>query len=212
MPGSAPKATLPGPQVTIDRLPGVPVATMTPAEKLDCETSTRYSASVAVTLYHTLPFVAGAPHCALIAESWASVVACDVSMVSLNGTALITVAPSIVMQITDAGSAEQVRAQARAPIAFYVGRMGTYYYEMLIRNGFEDEVNKIRAGWEARDPKAAAAGVSDRMLEQTAVVGPLEKCKEDLDERRALGVDLPLIGMPGRDASEMGRVLEVLMR
>ncbi len=123
----------------------------------------------------------------------------------------ITVAPSIVMQITDAGSQEQVRAQARAPIAFYVGRMGTYYYEMLIRNGFEDEVAKIRAGWEARDPKAAAAGVSDRMLDQTAVVGPLEKCKEDLDERRALGVDMPLIGMPGRDATEMGRILETLL-
>ena len=120
----------------------------------------------------------------------------------------ITVAPSIVMQITDAGSAEQVRAQARGPIAFYVGRMGTYYYEMLIRNGFEDEVNTIRAGWEARDAKAAAAGVSDRMLDQTAVVGPLDRCKEDLDERRALGVDLPLIGMPGRDAAEMGKILE----
>ena len=124
----------------------------------------------------------------------------------------ITVAPSIVMQITDAGTADQVRAQARAPIAFYVGRMGTYYYEMLTRNGFEEEVAKIRAGWEARDPKAAAAGVSDRMLDQTAVVGPLEKCKEDLDERRALGMDLPLIGMPGRDATEMGRILETLLK
>ena len=124
----------------------------------------------------------------------------------------ITVAPSIVMQITSEGTSEQVRMQARAPIAFYVGRMGTYYYEMLIRNGFEEEVNKIKAGWEARDPKAAAAGVSDRMLEQTAVVGPLEKCKEDLDERRALGVDLPLIAMPGRDAAEMGKILETLMR
>ncbi|MDE3095056.1 MAG: LLM class flavin-dependent oxidoreductase [Chloroflexota bacterium] len=124
----------------------------------------------------------------------------------------ITVAPSIVMQITDAGSAEQVRMQARAPIAFYVGRMGTYYYEMLVRNGFEEEVRQIRAGWEARDPKAAAAGVSDRMLEQTAVVGPLERCKEDLDERRALGVDLPLIGMPGRDAREMATILEALLK
>lgn len=124
----------------------------------------------------------------------------------------ITVAPSIVMQITDAGSAEQVRMQARAPIAFYVGRMGTYYYEMLVRNGFEEEVRQIRAGWEARDPKAAAAGVSDRMLEQTAVVGPLDRCKEDLDERRALGVDLPLIGMPGRDAREMATILEALLK
>jgi hypothetical protein len=116
------------------------------------------------------------------------------------------------MQITDEGTAEQVRMQARGPIAFYVGRMGTYYYEMLIRNGFEEEVRKIQAGWEARDPRAAAAGVSDRMLEQTAVVGPLEACKEDLDERRALGVDVPLIGMPGGDAMEMGRILEALLK
>jgi F420-dependent oxidoreductase-like protein len=123
----------------------------------------------------------------------------------------ITVAPSLVMQITDAGTEEQIRMQARAPIAFYVGRMGTYYYEMLIRNGFEEEVAKIRAGWEQRDPKAAAAGVSDRMLDQTAIVGPLERCKEELDERRTLGIDLPLIGMPGRDAAEMGRILEKLL-
>ena len=123
----------------------------------------------------------------------------------------ITVAPSIVLQVTDAGSEEKIRDQARAPIAFYVGRMGTYYYEMLERHGFEAEVAKIKEGWAARDPKAAAAGVSDHMLEQTAIVGPVERCKEELDERRELGIDLPLIGMPGRDAEEMGRILEKLL-
>jgi F420-dependent oxidoreductase-like protein len=123
----------------------------------------------------------------------------------------VTVAPALVMQITDAGSEEQIRMQARAPIAFYVGRMGTYYYEMLERHGFEAEVAKIKEGWAARDPRAAAAGVSDRMLDQTAVVGPLERCKEEIDERRALGVDLPLIPMPGRDAAEMGPILEKLL-
>ena len=123
----------------------------------------------------------------------------------------ITVAPALVMQITESGSDEQIRMAARGPIAFYVGRMGTYYYEMLERHGFEAEVAKIKEGWAARDPKAAAAGVSDRMLDQTAVVGPLEKCVEELNERRALGVDLPLIGMPGRDASQMGKILERLM-
>ncbi len=123
----------------------------------------------------------------------------------------LTVAPAIVMQITDAGSEEKIRAAARGPIAFYVGRMGSYYYEMLERHGFEEEVAKIKEGWAARDAKAAAAGVSDRMLDQTAVVGPLERCKEELDERRSLGVDLPLIGMPGRDAAEMGKILETLL-
>ena len=44
-----------------------------------------------------------------------------------------------------------------------------------------------------------------------AVVGPLDKCKEELDERRALGVDLPIVQMPGADASEMGRILERLL-
>jgi len=123
----------------------------------------------------------------------------------------ITVAPSMVVQITEGGSDEQIRMQARAPIAFYVGHMGTYYYEMLERHGFEAEVAKIKEGWAARDPKAAAAGVSDRMLDQTAIVGPLERCKEELDERRTLGVDLPLIGMPGRDAAEMAKILETLL-
>ena len=123
----------------------------------------------------------------------------------------LTVAPAIVMQITDAGSEEKIRDAARGPIAFYVGRMGSYYYEMLERHGFEEEVAKIKEGWAARDPKAAAAGVSDRMLDQTAVVGPIERCKEELDERRSFGVDLPLIGMPGRDAAEMGKILETLL-
>ena len=123
----------------------------------------------------------------------------------------LTVAPAIVMQITNAGSEEKIRDAARGPIAFYVGRMGSYYYEMLERHGFEEEVAKIKEGWAARDPKAAAAGVSDRMLDQTAVVGPIERCKEELDERRSFGVDLPLIGMPGRDAAEMGKILETLL-
>lgn len=90
--------------------------------------------------------------------------------------------------------------------------MGTYYYEMLERHGFEAEVAKIKEGWAARDARAAAMGVSDRMLDQTAIVGPLERCKEELDERRALGVDLPLLPMLGRDPAEMGKLLETLLR
>jgi F420-dependent oxidoreductase-like protein len=123
----------------------------------------------------------------------------------------LTVAPAVVMQITESGTDEAIRAQARAPIAFYVGRMGTFYYEMLTRNGFGDEVAKIRDAWASRDPKGAAAAVSDRMLDQTAIVGPLDKCKEELDERRALGMDLPIVQMPGADAAEMGRILERLL-
>jgi len=124
----------------------------------------------------------------------------------------LTVAPSTVLQVTDAGTEEQIRMAARAPIAFYIGRMGTYYYEMLERHGYEEEVKKVKEGWAARDPRAAAAGVSDRLLEQTAIVGPVESCAEQLNERRALGVDLPIINMVGKDGSEMGKILEALLK
>jgi hypothetical protein len=42
-------------------------------------------------------------------------------------------------------------------------------------------------------------------------VGPVESCAEQLNERRALGVDLPIINMVGRDPAEMGRTLEKLL-
>lgn len=123
----------------------------------------------------------------------------------------ITVAPALTMIVTESSDADTARMQARGPIAFYVGRMGTYYYEMLQRNGFEAEVAKIREAWANRDARGAAAAVSDRMLDETAVVGTAEQCRDALDERRALGVDLPIISMPGRTPEEMGRIIERLL-
>src|SRR4029078_9122293 len=41
----------------------------------------------------------------------------------------LTVAPALVMQITDAGSEEQIRMAARGAFAVYVRRVGQYYIE-----------------------------------------------------------------------------------
>lgn len=82
--------------MTRDRLPGVPVATITPAVKLDCDTSTRYAGADASIEYYTLPLVAGAPQLALMAASSSSVVASVVSTVSLNGTAVMAFAVAMV--------------------------------------------------------------------------------------------------------------------
>ena len=123
----------------------------------------------------------------------------------------LTVAPSIGLYVTDGDDGGEVRSRARQPIALYVGRMGVFYYQMLQRLGFEREVEEIRAASERRDPEGAAAAVSDRMLEATAVVGSLEECREKLDERRALGVDLPIVNLPAGSAMEVGKVLEGLL-
>jgi F420-dependent oxidoreductase-like protein len=125
--------------------------------------------------------------------------------------ATIEIAPSIGMFITD-GNEEAVRQRAREPLAYYIGRMGRFYYEMLQRHGYEAEVAAVRAAWERRDGAAAAAAVSDSMLKDINVVGSLDECAEGLDELRSLGVDVPVVALPPGSPSEAGRMLERLMR
>jgi alkanesulfonate monooxygenase SsuD/methylene tetrahydromethanopterin reductase-like flavin-dependent oxidoreductase (luciferase family) len=123
----------------------------------------------------------------------------------------LTVAPVVGVYVTGSDNREETLRLAREPIAFYVGRMGVFYYQMLQRLGFEREVADIRAAWDRHDRDGAAAAVSDRMLEATAVVGSLDECREKLEEWRAQGVDLPIINLSADSSLEVGRVLERLM-
>lgn len=124
----------------------------------------------------------------------------------------VTIALQVGVFIAGEQDEAVLRQRARQPIAFYIGRMGRFYHEMLTRNGYEAEVAAVRAGWERRDPDGAAAAVSDRMLAATTVVGTLDQCAEQLDERRALGADVPLLQLPGGTPHECGKILERFLR
>jgi F420-dependent oxidoreductase-like protein len=125
--------------------------------------------------------------------------------------ATIEIAPSVGLFITD-GHDEAVLRRAREPLAFYVGRMGRFYYEMLERHGYEREVAAIRGAWEQRDAAGAAAAVSDAMLNDINVVGPLDACAEKLDELRSLGVDVPVVALPPGSPADVGHILERLLK
>jgi F420-dependent oxidoreductase-like protein len=125
--------------------------------------------------------------------------------------AMHELAPSIGLFITD-GNEDEVRRRSREPLAYYIGRMGRFYYEMLQRHGYEGEVAAVRAAWERRDPAGAAAAISDDMLNDINVVGSLDECAEKLDELRALGVDVPVVALPQGEPATVGRTLERLMR
>jgi F420-dependent oxidoreductase-like protein len=124
----------------------------------------------------------------------------------------VAIAPYITSRVvTDEAARAQARDEARGPIAFYAGRMGRFYAEMLERYGFADEVAAIRRGWQ-EGPEAAAAAVSDRMLDATAIVGTVDEVRAKIDAWAALGVDQPLLSMPPGTPDEAGRVLEALIR
>ena len=51
----------------------------------------------------------------------------------------------------------------------------------------------------------------DRMLDETAIYGDLETVAAGIEERRQLGVDLPIIGMPAGDAAAVEKTLGTLV-
>ena len=122
----------------------------------------------------------------------------------------VRIAPYLTVEIIlDEGERQAARLRAAAPVAFYVGRMGTFYAEMLSRHGFGEEVAAIRKGWEGGH-KSAIAAVSDQLLDATAIIGTPDEVVARLREWQALGMDEPLISLPGGTAEESAARLETL--
>ncbi len=113
--------------------------------------------------------------------------------------------------ILDEAERAAARRRARAPVAFYVGRMGTFYAAMLARHGFAAEVEHIKQAWEkGRD--AANEAVSDRLLDATGIVGTPTEIVETLRAWQRLGVDEPIISMPSGTVEQAAPKLEALAR
>jgi F420-dependent oxidoreductase-like protein len=112
--------------------------------------------------------------------------------------------------IADESQRAASRLKAREPIAFYIGRMGRFYAEMLARYGYAEEVAAVQAAWKD-GPEAARAAVSDAMLDDTAIVGTIDEVRAKLAEWHALGLDEALIGLPPGNPEEVGATLAAII-
>ena len=129
-----------------------------------------------------------------------------------RGSVEMTIAPFTRVYVLDGTNDEAQWAAAREPLHHYINRMGVFYYQMLERHGYEAEVGESRARWAEREAEASKAAISDAMVKEIQVIGPIESVREQLAERSALGADLQLIQMPQGSPSEAGRELEALIR
>ena len=89
--------------------------------------------------------------------------------------------------------------------------MGTFYWEALIRNGFEQEVQISRKAWESREVDKSINAITNEMIESMQVIGTIEEIKDKFIERSNLGADLQLIQMPAGDLAYTKKILKTLL-
>lgn len=160
-----------------------------------------------IPIYHASLTPRAIRQCAEVADGWLpyftspKTLRADVSMIeeSLHGAgrerASFTVAPFLPVLVTD--DEESARAVLRRHLAFYIGGMGRFYRETVTRHGFADTAEAVRRSWEARERDAAAAAITDELLDAFAIVGDETRCRARLDEYRAAGADVPVLALPG---------------
>ncbi len=124
------------------------------------------------------------------------------------------IAPYLTVIILNENASEQDRAAARlfaaAPLAFYIGKMGVYYSQMLTRHGYGAEVAVVQEAWKHRDKNPAEA-VPPELLDVTSIIGTPTEVVAKLDQWAASGVDEPVIGMPSGSVDEVGATLSAFM-
>src|SRR5438132_6405271 len=84
------------------------------------------------------------------------------------------IAPFITSAIVPENADEEQRAairfKAAAPLAYYIGKMGVHYAQMLTRNGFGAEVQAVIEGWK-QGMKSAIEAVDPQMLDAVSIIG-----------------------------------------
>jgi F420-dependent oxidoreductase-like protein len=110
----------------------------------------------------------------------------------------IEMAPYILACLSD--DPEAGRRLAKRHLAYYIGGMGTFYFNLMQRSGFGPEADAIQTKWKQGDRAGAADQVNDAMLESLSLTGDQAACHERLGRFRSAGATLPIL-MPPRGAT-----------
>ncbi len=107
---------------------------------------------------------------------------------------VIAFAPTII-----ADDIERAADGHRPMIALYIGGMGAksmnFHFDVFARMGYEAEARKIQELYLAGRKDEAAAAVPTRLIEETALIGPKEKIRDDLEGwRESIATTLLIAG------------------
>jgi F420-dependent oxidoreductase-like protein len=113
--------------------------------------------------------------------------------------------------ITVTDQPERAVAARRANAAFYIARMGNFYYEHFVRMGYRAEADAVRAAWAAVGSEAGAAALPDALVAQLGFAGELEACCDALDAASEAGFPLLSVAVTERDSEKRAAILRRLV-
>jgi coenzyme F420-dependent oxidoreductase len=104
------------------------------------------------------------------------------------------------------------RNLARQHLAFYVGAMGTFYWNALSRQGYEETAEAIATAWGNGDQKAALDAIDDDLLRNLGAVGTPDEARDQLRRFEEIdGVDRVAVSFPrGATQNEIEATIDAL--
>ena len=106
----------------------------------------------------------------------------------------VQIRPYVITAVSD--DVREAKAVARSYFAYYVGGMGTYYRDLVSSYGYVEETARIKELWGSFERSAAADAVTDAMLEEMAVAGTAEQCRQQVMDLHAAGMGDPVLYIP----------------
>jgi coenzyme F420-dependent oxidoreductase len=107
---------------------------------------------------------------------------------------------------------ERARRLVKQHICFYVGGMGTFYRDALARQGYEDLAHDIHDRWGDGDREAIVAEFPDDLLDELAVAGTADECRERIDAFEGIdGVTAASVSFPrAAEPADIEQTIEAL--
>ena len=106
---------------------------------------------------------------------------------------------------------ERAADTMRPQLALYIGGMGAreanFHYEVFARMGYEAECSKIQDLFLDGQKREAVAAVPTRMVEDTALIGPAGKIKDELAEWERTVVTTLLVGGPPATLRQVAEIV-----
>jgi F420-dependent oxidoreductase-like protein len=106
---------------------------------------------------------------------------------------------------------DRARMGNAAGAAFYIARMGDFYYEHFVRMGYQKEADAVRAAWQEGGSGAGAQALPADLVAQLGTAGSVETCIEAMQEAEEAGFGLHSVSVAEADPKKRGEIFRKLV-